>query len=62
MDVQATRLDNRAGKISSLDTLTVSSANTDNRGGTIRADQAAKLLIERAWTTATRAASKARPR
>jgi filamentous hemagglutinin len=45
MDVQATRLDNRAGKISSLDTLTVSSANTDNRGGTIRADQAAKLLI-----------------
>jgi filamentous hemagglutinin len=46
MDVQATRLDNRAGKISSLDTLTVSSANTDNRGGTIRADQAAKLLID----------------
>ncbi len=46
MDVQATRLDNRAGKISSLNTLTVSSANTDNRGGTIRADQAAKLLID----------------
>ncbi|WP_277951946.1 hemagglutinin repeat-containing protein [Pseudomonas sp. TH06] len=46
MDVQATRLDNRAGKVSSLDTLTVSSANTDNRGGTIRADQAAKLLID----------------
>ncbi|MBY8961016.1 filamentous hemagglutinin N-terminal domain-containing protein, partial [Pseudomonas sp. MIS38] len=46
MNVQATRLDNRAGKISSLDTLTVSSANTDNRGGTIRADQAAKLLID----------------
>jgi filamentous hemagglutinin len=46
MDVQATRLDNRTGKISSLDTLTVSSANTDNRGGTIRADQAAKLLID----------------
>ncbi|MFI8225071.1 hemagglutinin repeat-containing protein [Pseudomonas sp. NPDC085632] len=46
MDVQATRLDNRAGKISSLDTLTVSSANTDNRGGTLRADQAAKLLID----------------
>ncbi|MGP6421418.1 hemagglutinin repeat-containing protein [Pseudomonas putida] len=45
MDVQATRLDNRAGKISSLNTLTVTSANTDNRGGTIRADQAAKLLI-----------------
>ncbi|MFJ2711946.1 hemagglutinin repeat-containing protein [Pseudomonas sp. NPDC087346] len=45
MDVQATRLDNRAGKISSLSTLTVSSAHTDNRGGTIRADQAAKLLI-----------------
>lgn len=45
MDVQATRLDNRAGKISSLNTLTVSSTNTDNRGGTIRADQAAKLLI-----------------
>jgi filamentous hemagglutinin len=46
MDVQATRLDNRTGKISSLDTLTVSSANTDNRGGTIRADQAGKLLID----------------
>jgi filamentous hemagglutinin len=46
MDVQATRLDNRAGKISSLNTLTVSSANTDNRGGTLRADQAAKLLID----------------
>ena len=46
MDVQATRLDNRAGKISSLDTLAVSSASTDNRGGTIRADQAAKLLID----------------
>ncbi|MBK5529905.1 DUF637 domain-containing protein, partial [Pseudomonas sp. TH06] len=46
MDVQATRLDNRAGKISSLDTLTVSSTNTDNRGGTIRADQSAKLLID----------------
>jgi filamentous hemagglutinin len=45
MDVQATRLDNRAGKISSLSTLTVSSNHTDNRGGTIRADQAAKLLI-----------------
>ncbi|WP_223849625.1 hemagglutinin repeat-containing protein [Pseudomonas koreensis] len=45
MDVQATRLDNRAGKISSLNTLTVTSANTDNRSGTIRADQAAKLLI-----------------
>ena len=45
MDVQATRLDNRAGKISSLNTLTVTSTNTDNRGGTIRADQAAKLLI-----------------
>ncbi|MFJ2538216.1 hemagglutinin repeat-containing protein, partial [Pseudomonas sp. NPDC087614] len=44
-DVQATRLDNRAGKISSLNTLTLTSANTDNRGGTIRADQAAKLLI-----------------
>ncbi|EJZ57097.1 filamentous hemagglutinin [Pseudomonas fluorescens R124] len=43
-DVQATRLDNRAGKISSLNTLTLTSANTDNRGGTIRADQAAKLL------------------
>ncbi|WP_435036309.1 hemagglutinin repeat-containing protein [Pseudomonas neuropathica] len=46
MDVQATRLDNRAGKISSLDTQTVSSANADNRGGTIRADQAGKLLID----------------
>ncbi len=45
MDLQATRLDNRAGKISSLNTLTVTSANTDNRSGTIRADQAAKLLI-----------------
>ncbi|MFJ2486387.1 hemagglutinin repeat-containing protein [Pseudomonas sp. NPDC087639] len=45
MDVQATRLDNRAGKISSLNTLIVSSTHTDNRGGTIRADQAAKLLI-----------------
>ncbi|WP_339538770.1 hemagglutinin repeat-containing protein [Pseudomonas sp. RA_15y_Pfl2_54] len=45
MDVQATRLDNRTGKISSLNTLAVSSNNTDNRGGTIRADQAAKLLI-----------------
>ncbi|WP_178120943.1 hemagglutinin repeat-containing protein [Pseudomonas atagonensis] len=44
-DVQATRLDNRAGKISSLDTLAVNSANTDNRGGTIRADQAATLRI-----------------
>ncbi|WP_277761824.1 hemagglutinin repeat-containing protein [Pseudomonas sp. A34-9] len=46
MDVQATRLDNRAGKISSLDALTVSSTTTDNRGGTLRADQAAKLLID----------------
>ena len=46
MDVQATRLDNRAGKISSLNTLTLSSATTDNRGGTLRADQSATLLIE----------------
>ncbi|WP_236189434.1 hemagglutinin repeat-containing protein [Pseudomonas paraglycinae] len=45
MDVQATRLDNRAGKISSLNTLTISSTQTDNRGGTIRADQATTLLI-----------------
>ncbi|WP_433770588.1 filamentous hemagglutinin N-terminal domain-containing protein [Pseudomonas putida] len=45
-DVQATRLDNRAGKISSLDTLIVSSANTDNRNGVIRADQAVQLLVD----------------
>ncbi|PQP06661.1 hemagglutinin [Pseudomonas frederiksbergensis] len=45
MDVQATRLDNREGKISSLNTLTVSSSNADNRAGVIRADQAVKLLV-----------------
>ncbi|SCZ31790.1 MULTISPECIES: hemagglutinin repeat-containing protein [Pseudomonas] len=45
MDVQATRLDNRAGKISGLDNLTVSSANTDNRGGVIRSDKALKALV-----------------
>ncbi|WP_236190328.1 hemagglutinin repeat-containing protein [Pseudomonas paraglycinae] len=46
MDVQATRLDNRAGKISGLDSLTVSSANTDNRGGVIRSDKALKALVD----------------
>ncbi|VVO56739.1 hemagglutinin repeat-containing protein [Pseudomonas fluorescens] len=46
MDVQATRLDNRAGKISGLDTLTVSSATTDNRAGVLRADKATTLLID----------------
>ncbi|WP_248741907.1 MULTISPECIES: hemagglutinin repeat-containing protein [unclassified Pseudomonas] len=46
MDVQATRLDNRGGKISGLGNLTVSSANTDNRGGVIRADQALKALVD----------------
>ena len=46
MDVQATRLDNRGGKISGLGNLTVSSANTDNRGGVIRADQALKVLVD----------------
>jgi filamentous hemagglutinin len=45
MDVQATRLDNREGKISGLNTLTVSSNNADNRNGVIRADQALKLLV-----------------
>ncbi|WP_246883803.1 hemagglutinin repeat-containing protein [Pseudomonas koreensis] len=45
MDVQATRLDNRAGKISGLDNLIVSSANTDNRGGVIRSDKALKALV-----------------
>ncbi|MGE8187153.1 hemagglutinin repeat-containing protein [Pseudomonas sp. NPDC086278] len=45
MDVQATRLDNREGKISSLNTLNVNSRNTDNRNGVIRADQAVQLLI-----------------
>ncbi|MHC8377802.1 hemagglutinin repeat-containing protein [Pseudomonas sp. MDT1-16] len=45
MDVQATRLDNRNGKISGLNTLNVSSNNTDNRNGVIRADQAVKLLV-----------------
>ncbi|WP_283190188.1 hemagglutinin repeat-containing protein [Pseudomonas sp. PMCC200344] len=45
MDVQAMDLDNRSGKISSLNTLTLSSNNTDNRNGVIRADQAVKLLI-----------------
>ncbi|MHC8339909.1 two-partner secretion domain-containing protein [Pseudomonas sp. HLT2-19-2] len=45
MDVQATRLDNRNGKISGLNTLNVSSNNTDNRNGVIRADQALKLLV-----------------
>jgi filamentous hemagglutinin len=45
MDVQATRLDNREGKISGLNTLTVSSSNADNRTGVIRADQAVKLLV-----------------
>ncbi|WP_082555842.1 hemagglutinin repeat-containing protein [Pseudomonas sp. Root329] len=45
MDVQATRLDNREGKISGINTLTVSSNNADNRNGVIRADQAVKLLI-----------------
>ncbi|WP_162556187.1 hemagglutinin repeat-containing protein [Pseudomonas sp. 31-12] len=45
MDVQATRLDNRNGKISSLNTLNVSSNNIDNRGGVIRADQAVKLQV-----------------
>ncbi|MDD0968534.1 MULTISPECIES: hemagglutinin repeat-containing protein [Pseudomonas] len=45
MDVQATRLDNRAGKISGLDNLTVSSANTDNRGGVIRSDKALRALV-----------------
>ncbi|WP_460097189.1 hemagglutinin repeat-containing protein [Pseudomonas sp. S3_C01] len=46
MDLQATRLDNRTGKISSLNTLAINSASVDNRGGLIRADQAAKLLID----------------
>ncbi|MCV2221741.1 hemagglutinin repeat-containing protein [Pseudomonas mercuritolerans] len=46
MDVQATRLDNRAGKISGLDTLTVSSATTDNRAGVLRADKAMTVLID----------------
>ncbi|PYB88720.1 hemagglutinin [Pseudomonas koreensis] len=46
MDVQATRLDNRAGKISGLDILTVSSATTDNRAGVLRADKATTLLID----------------
>ncbi|RRW52127.1 hemagglutinin repeat-containing protein [Pseudomonas moraviensis] len=46
MDVQGTRLDNRAGKISGLDTLTVSSATTDNRAGVLRADKATTLLID----------------
>ncbi|WP_256578152.1 MULTISPECIES: hemagglutinin repeat-containing protein [unclassified Pseudomonas] len=45
MDVQATRLDNRAGKISGLDNLIVSSAKTDNRGGVIRSDKALKALV-----------------
>ncbi|MDI3272674.1 hemagglutinin repeat-containing protein [Pseudomonas sp. AL03] len=45
MDVQATRLDNREGKISGINTLTVSSNNADNRNGVIRADQTLKLLI-----------------
>ncbi|WP_165353263.1 hemagglutinin repeat-containing protein [Pseudomonas sp. ACM7] len=45
MDVQATQLDNREGKISGISTLTVSSNNADNRNGVIRADQAVKLLI-----------------
>ncbi|MHC8378382.1 hemagglutinin repeat-containing protein [Pseudomonas sp. MDT1-16] len=45
MDMQATRLDNRNGKISGLNTLNVSSNNTDNRNGVIRADQAVKLQV-----------------
>ncbi|WLG89155.1 hemagglutinin repeat-containing protein [Pseudomonas cucumis] len=45
MDVQATRLDNREGKISGINTLTVSSNNADNRNGVIRADQTLKLLV-----------------
>jgi filamentous hemagglutinin len=45
IDVQASRLDNREGKISGIGTLTVSSNNADNRNGVIRADQAVKLLI-----------------
>ncbi|TBN46950.1 filamentous hemagglutinin [Pseudomonas sp. BGI-2] len=45
MDVQATRLDNRNGKLSGLNTLNVSSSNTDNRNGVIRADQAVKLQV-----------------
>jgi filamentous hemagglutinin len=45
IDVQASRLDNREGKISGISTLTVSSNNADNRNGVIRADQAVKLLI-----------------
>ena len=45
MDLQATRLDNREGKISGLNTLTVTSNNADNRNGVIRADQAVKLLV-----------------
>nr|WP_256578080.1 hemagglutinin repeat-containing protein [Pseudomonas sp. R25(2017)] len=45
MDVQATRLDNGAGKVSSLNTLILNSTNTDNRGGLIRADLATKLTV-----------------
>ncbi|WP_158242638.1 MULTISPECIES: hemagglutinin repeat-containing protein [unclassified Pseudomonas] len=45
MDVQATRLDNREGKISGINALTVSSNNADNRNGVIRADQTLKLLV-----------------